>query len=120
MKTKVMLIILISFLLSACCWQPFTKDDKTPPINLQLDQSLNIRIIDGQIAVVDEKGEVISRPVQTPIKLYSDDGSYKAKTLEGIENINVLTIRGSCTFLMCSRNGCCEARLPDTHPLCNQ
>lgn len=119
MKTKFTLMILVAFLLSSCAHMRNHSADKThPPVKLNLDNALNIQIVNGIPTVVDESGLVVSKPVSLPIKLISEDGQFRAKTIERIQEISIITIKGSCKVLIKVGNEYTEHYLPDGHPLC--
>lgn len=119
MKTKVTLMILVAFLLTSCAHLRNHSTDKThPPVKLSLDNALNIQIVNGIAAVVDKTGKVISKRVKPPIKLTSEKEQFRAKSIERIQEISIITIKGSCLILIKVGNQYTQAYLPDGHPLC--
>jgi len=62
--------------------------------------------------VFDEKGLQISERVKMPIDIS------KMKSIESIQELLIITMKGSCDILIVSGGDYVMVRLPDGHPYC--
>ncbi|MCU7810880.1 MAG: hypothetical protein KZQ77_06545 [Candidatus Thiodiazotropha sp. (ex Notomyrtea botanica)] len=116
-KAKAAIIILLVSLLTGCgSMRHYTSH--TAPAPVSINDTLNIQIADGIPVVLDENGKVISERVKPPIELASPDGNFSAKSIERIQHITIMTIRGSCLVVLASGGVYTRVRLPDNHPYC--
>lgn len=117
MKIRILVSISLVFFLSACHSKFYRDNDK--PVNLKLDESINIHYSDGRLVAVDEKGEVISKEVKLPIRL-NDKGSSPVKTLSSVQEFTLITIKGTCDAYVKFGSQYIHVPLPDGHPWCNR
>jgi hypothetical protein len=113
MKIHLALIVMLAALLTGCStFEHHKTDNRQPPVSLNLQDALNVKIIKGKPVVFDEKGVQISEAVKMPIDIST------LKSIESIQELLIITMKGSCDVLIASGGDYVMVRLPDGHPYC--
>ncbi|MCU7816698.1 MAG: hypothetical protein KZQ89_17330 [Candidatus Thiodiazotropha sp. (ex Lucinoma kastoroae)] len=110
MKIKLAIIIPLALLLSACHTLK-GRTDHTSPTDVDLGMPISIKVVDGTVLLVDKNGKDISEPVNFPFDLKKR--GIDAEAILNLENITIMTIKGSCWVMACNSGGCRIARAPD-------
>ncbi len=84
------------------------------PIGVIENSPLKLSVVDGKpVAIMD--GKVISTPVEFPDTLVSgDDKDKKSVSIQSIEQLTLIKIKGSCYYFFCAGSSCVKFLVDDS------